>query len=396
MDSIARLLIELGAIFLVLSVLGTLARRLQLSPIPLFLLGGVAFGEGGIMSLVTTGEFVHVAAEIGVILLLLTLGLEFSATELMQSLRMHAPSGLVDFLLNATPGFVAGLLLGMGWLPALALGGVTWISSSGIVARLLGDLDRLGNRETPGVLSILVLEDIAMAVYLPLLAVLLSGGGVVQAVIGVGLALGAVLLALAAAHRAGPRFGQLVAGGDNEQVLLRLFAITLLIAGLAQAIGASAAVGAFLVGIAVTGEAADRARAVFSPLRDLFAAIFFVAFGLSVNPQLIGPVLPAAGALAAITLLTKVAVGWHTARRAGVAVRGRIRAGTALIARGEFSIVIAGLAVTAGFTDVGPLATAYVVVLAVVGPILARYADPITIWVTRRVERRGPRPARPA
>jgi CPA2 family monovalent cation:H+ antiporter-2 len=299
---------------------------------------------------------------------------------LFASLRRHGPSGVVDLLLNAPPGFVAGLLLGLPWQGAFALAGVTYISSSGIVARLLGDLGRLANRETPAVLSVLVLEDLAMALFLPLLVVALAGGGPVSAVAGIGLAVGAVVLVLLATRRLGHRLGRLMAHPDDEQVLLRLVGLTLLVAGLAQALGASAAVGAFLVGLALPASFADRARAILGPLRDLFAATFFVAFGLSTDPTAVLPVLPAVLLLALVTATTKVATGWYAARRDGIAVPGRLRAGTALIARGEFSIVIAGFAVAAGMTDFGPLAAGYVLVLAVAGPVITRFARP---WALR-------------
>jgi CPA2 family monovalent cation:H+ antiporter-2 len=347
-----------------------------LSPVPFVLVAALAVGEGGAVPLTTAAPFLEAAAEIGVVLLLLALGLEFSADELFSSLRRHGPSGLVDLLLNAPPGFVAGLLLGLPWPGALALAGVTWISSSGIVARLLGDLGRLANRETPAVLSVLVLEDLAMALFLPLLVVALAGTGPAAAVGGIGLAVGAVLLVLLAAQRHGHRLGRLLAHPDDEQVLLRLVGLTLLVAGLAQSLGASAAVGAFLVGLALPASFAERARAILGPLRDLFAATFFVAFGMATDPRSLLPVLPAALLLAAVTTGTKVATGWFAAARDGVAVPGRLRAGTALVARGEFSIVIAGLAVAAGVTDLGPVATGYVLVLAVAGPVLTRFAEP--------------------
>jgi len=139
----------------------------------------------------------------------------------------------------------------------------------------------------------------------------------------------------------------------------------------------SAAVGAFLVGIALSGPAAHGARALLSPLRDLFAAVFFVFFGLQTDPHQLPPVALVAAALALVTTLTKLAGGWWAARRAGIATPGRLRAGTALVARGEFSIVIAGLAVAAGLHPrLGPLAATYVLLLAVAGPVLARLADP--------------------
>ncbi|MGY1663341.1 cation:proton antiporter [Geodermatophilus sp. SYSU D00705] len=376
MDHVAALLVELGLLFLGLSLLGLLARRVGLSPVPFVLVAALALGDGGLVPLATAQPFIEAAAEIGVVLLLLALGLEFSADELFSSLRRHGPSGAVDLLLNAPPGFVAGLLLGLPWQGALALAGVTWISSSGIVARLLGDLGRLANRETPAVLSVLVLEDLAMALFLPLLVVALAGGGPVSAVGGAGLAVGAVVLVLLAAQRHGQRLGRLLASADDEQVLLRLVGLTLLVAGLAQSLGASAAVGAFLVGLALPASFAERARAILSPLRDLFAATFFVAFGLSTDPGAVLPVLPAVLALAAVTTGTKLVTGWFAAGRDGVGAPGRLRAGTALVARGEFSIVIAGLAVAAGVTDLGPVATGYVLVLAVLGPVLTRLVEP--------------------
>ncbi|MGY1915421.1 cation:proton antiporter [Blastococcus sp. SYSU DS0973] len=383
MDHVAALLLELGLLFLGLSALGLLARRLGLSPIPFVLLAALALGEGGLVAVDDAAPFLEAAAEIGVVLLLLTLGLEFSATELFASFRRHAPSGLVDLVLNGPPGFVAGLLLGLPWQGALALGGVTYISSSGIIARLLGDLGRLTNRETPAVLSVLVLEDLAMALFLPLLVVALAGQGPMSAVAGVGLAVGAVLVVLLAAQRHGHRLGRLLSHDDDEQVMLRLVGLTLLVAGAAQAMGASAAVGAFLVGLALPASFAERARVILGPLRDLFAATFFVAFGLATDPGAILPVLPAALALAAVTTVTKIGTGWFAAARDAVAVPGRLRAGTALVARGEFSIVIAGLAVTAGLPAVGPVATGYVLVLAVTGPVLTRFVEPLSDRLVR-------------
>jgi CPA2 family monovalent cation:H+ antiporter-2 len=374
-DRTAALLVELGAVFVVLSLLGVLARRLRISPVPLFLLAGLAVGEGGVVPLGQAQTFVEIGAELGVVLLLFALGLEFSAAEFTQSLRRHAPSGLVDLALNATPGFLAGLLLGLGWAGALALAGVTWVSSSGIVARLLSDLGRLGYRESAAVLSVLVLEDIAMAAYLPALAVLLAGGSVWQAAAGSVGAVSLVLVVLWATGRWGGHLTRLFTLDDDEQLLLQVLGITLLVAGLAQWLGASAAVGAFLVGLALSGRTADRAREVLRPLRDLFAAAFFLAFGLATDTTAVLPALPAALLLALVTGVTKVGTGWYAARRDGVGPRGRLRAGTALVARGEFSVVIAGLAVIAGVPGIGPLVSAYVLTLAVAGPLLTRYAD---------------------
>lgn len=375
MHEVAGFLIELGLLLLLLGVLGTAARRIGLSPVPLFLLAGLVLGEGGLADVDTAAPFVEATAEIGVVLLLLLLGLEFSAAEFTASMRHHAPSGAVDLALNAPPGYLAGVLLGLPWQACLALAGVTWISSSGIVARLVDDLGRTGFRETPAVLSVLVLEDVAMAVYLPVVAVLLAGGSPGRAAAGAALALGVVGLVVGVARGLGDRLAALLHHEDDEQVLFRVLGLTLLVAGLTQLVDASAAVGAFLVGLAIPGETARRARAVLAPLRDLFAAIFFLSFGLQVAPEDVVPELPAALALGLVTAMTKVATGWFAARRDGVGRAGRVRAGTTLVARGEFSIVIAGLAVVAGYDAIGPLASAYVLVLGVAGPLLARFSD---------------------
>jgi CPA2 family monovalent cation:H+ antiporter-2 len=369
----ATLLLELGVILTVLTVLGSAARRFALSPIPLYLLVGLALGDGGVAPIPAAGEFVHAGATIGVVLLLLVLGLEFSIGEFASSLRRHLPSASVDLFLNAPPGAIAGWLLGLDGVGILALAGVTYISSSGVIARLLSDLRRLGNRETPAVLSILVLEDFAMAAYLPLLAVLAAGGTWWQAILGVTFAVAALLVAFIASLRWGHHLGRLVAHPDNEQLLLRIMGLTLIVAALAEFVHASAAVGAFLVGLTLTGDAADRARIVLSPLRDLFAAIFFLAIGFSVNPAELIPMLPAALALAAVTAVTKALTGRFAARRDGVGRPGQLRAGMALIARGEFSLVIIGL-VAMSIPQLGAVATPYVFILAIVGPVLTRFS----------------------
>jgi CPA2 family monovalent cation:H+ antiporter-2 len=384
---VSSIFIELGALIVALAILARFASRIGLTPIPLYLLAGVALGKGGVLPLHFSEPFIQVCAEIGVILLLFMLGLEYTGKELSASLKKGLRAGVLDFLLNMTPGFAAGLLLGWSPLAALLLGGVTYISSSSVIAKVLGDLDRLGNRETPVVLSILVLEDLAMAIFLPIIAVLLIGKGFAQGAISVVVAVVTALVVLFLAVRHGRILSKIVAHGSEEVVLLTTFGLVLLVAGVAQRLQVSAAVGAFLVGVALSGSVAEQARNLVSPLRDLFAATFFLFVGLQIDPSTLPPVLLLAIALALVTTLTKGATGWWAAGWEGIAHRGRIRAGTALVARGEFSIVIAGLGVNAGVEPrLAPLAAAYVLLLAVGGPILARFAEQIAdVTQPRRV-----------
>lgn len=367
----SHLFIELGAIAVGLAGLGRLARRLGLSAISLYLLGGLFFGRGGIAPLNLTRDFIQLGAEMGVLLLLFMLGLEYSGEQLTRSLRQGVSGAGIDLLLNFPPGFIAGLILGWSPLASVLLGGITLITSSGMVARLLAELGRMNAPETSTVLSILVLEDLMMAVYLPLVAVILAGGGPTRILISVAIACTTVLIVLFIATRYGPSLSAAVAHQSDEVVLLTVLGAVLLVAGVAQHLKVSAAIGAFLVGIAVSGPITEQSHRLVTPLRDLFAATFFFFFGLEIDPRTLPPVLFAAGALAAATIASKLLTGYWATRRNVRDRRSRVRAGLMLVPHGEFSIVIAGLG--AGIEPrLGSLSAAYVLIMAILGPILAR------------------------
>jgi CPA2 family monovalent cation:H+ antiporter-2 len=363
--------IELGVAVIGLALLARIASRWGFSAIPLYLLAGLAFGNGGLAPLNVSADFVHVGAEIGLLLLLFMLGLEYTGEQLKENLRAGFAAGIVDLVLNFPPGLIAGLLLGWKPMAAVLLGGVTYISSSGVIAKVLAELRRLECPETPAILSILVLEDLAMAVYLPLVAVLLAGGAPARLALSVFIAVAMVVLVLLIAVRYGPSLSRFVAHESDEIILLTTFGTVLLVAGVAQRLQVSAAIGAFLVGIAISGPLVEQSHRLFAPLRDLFAAMFFFFFGLQIDPATLPSVLMLAIELGIVTTITKALTGYWAAGRSGVDRRGRLRAGMALVAHGEFSIVIAGLG--AGLEPhLGPLSAAYVLFLAVLGPILAR------------------------
>jgi CPA2 family monovalent cation:H+ antiporter-2 len=392
MDPLALALVELGAVVFCLGLLARLAGRIGMSPIPLYLVGGLAFGAGGFVKLDGMHEFAHLSGEIGVILLLLMLGLEYTASELVTGLRRSWQAGVMDFVFNFLPGAGLAVLLGWGLVGAIVMGGVTYISSSGIAAKVITDLGRIGNRETPVVLSILVFEDLAMAIYLPILTAILAGVGFLGGLQTVGIALAVVTVVLVIALKHGHRVSQAVHSENSEVFLLNVLGLALLVAGIASALQVSAAVGAFMLGIAISGATAHNATRILEPLRDLFAAIFFVAFGLNTDPSSIPPVLGWALVLAVVTAATKMLTGFWAAKRAGIAMPGRFRAGAALIARGEFSIVIAGLAVASGAVpdELAALATAYVLIMAILGPLAARFVEPV-VKALRRTPGAPPR-----
>lgn len=370
---LSQLFMELGAVIAGLALLARFANRFGFSAIPLYLLAGLAFGRGGLLPLLVSQEFTRVGAEIGVLLLLFMLGLESTGEDLKKNLRTGLPAGLIDFGLNFPPGLIAGFLLGWHPLAAVLLGGVTYISSSGIIAGLLSELKRKDNPETAPVISVLVLEDLAMAIYLPLVAVLLVGGNARRVAVSVLVAIAAVSVILLVALRYGRQVSNLLLHESDEILLLTTLGAVLLVAGLAHRLQVSAAVGAFLVGIALSDPIAERAHRLVAPLRDLFAATFFFFFGMEIDPRTLPHVLPLVLILGLASALTKILTGYLAARRQGLDRRARVRAGAALVARGEFSIVIAGLG-AAIEPQLGPLAAAYVLFLAVLGPVLARFA----------------------
>ena len=371
-------LLELGAVMLSLTVLARLAGRFSFSPVPLYLGLGLLLSEHGVIYLDVSREFIHAGAELGAILLLFLLGVECSVEELTAGVKRAHVSGTVDLALNFVPGFIVGWALGWSLTAAFLLGGVTYISSSGIAAKLIRDLGWLGNRETPAVLSILVIEDLVMAVYLGVAAALVLGssaGGLAWSILGAIAVVGAVLMV---ASRFGPHLSRLVFTRSDEAVLLGLLGMVLVVAGVAEQVGVSAAVGAFLVGLAISGDAARRADRLLGPLRDLFGAIFFVFFGLQVDPSTIPPVLVPALVLVVVATVGKLITGRVAARRFGASEGGRLRAGTLLIARGEFSIIIAELGVEAGLEpQLAPLATAVVFSLTILGPAAVHVAGTI-------------------
>jgi CPA2 family monovalent cation:H+ antiporter-2 len=364
-------LIELGSVAVGLAVLARIASRFAFSPIPLYLLAGLALGTGGVFPLELSRGFIELGAELGVLLLLFLLGLEHTGEELRQGLRTGLPAGLADLLLNFAPGLLAGLLLQWPLPVAIVLGGITYISSSGIAARLIHDLGRSEHPEMPLLLAILTQEDLAMAVFLPVLAALLLGGSMSHMAISVAIAVATVAAILFAALRFGRPISAFAAHQSDEVILLTTFGAVLLVSGIAQRLQVSAAIGAFLTGIALSGPIAAQSRRLMAPLRDLLAAAFFFFFGLRIAPVSLPPLLLFALLLAAVTAATKLATAIWAAPRFALDRDAGFRAGAILVPRGEFSIVLAQLG-SSWEPRLEPLTAAYVLILAVLGPFLAR------------------------
>lgn len=392
-------LAAVGGAFLAAGLLARLGRRIGLPTIPFFMMAGILFGPAtpGLV-LVDEPADLELLAALGLVLLLFHLGLEFSLDDLAGGGRKLLTAGAVYLLLNLTGGLVFGFALGWGTREAFVIAGATAISSSAIVTKLLVELRRLANPESRLILGIIVVEDIFLALYLAVLQpVLGESESLPEAAVEFGRAF-AFLVLLAAIARYGARWvGTLVDASDDELLTVCFVGVALLAAGLAEQVGVSEAIGAFMAGLILAESAAhDRIERLVLPLRDAFAAVFFFAFGLTIDPGDAGSVaLPVAIAVA-LSLTLNVAAGIITARMQGYGRGPAANIGFTILGRGEFSLILATLAAAAGLDDrIGPFVALYVLILALAGPMLAARSTALARWIPRRLlgERADPAPA---
>jgi CPA2 family monovalent cation:H+ antiporter-2 len=363
---------ELGSVLVGLGIAAYIATRFRISVVPIFLIAGLFFGTGGIVGLELSDDFLDLGAQWGAILLLLMLGLEYSAEELFDSVKKRKSTGIIDLILNFAPGVAFGFIFGWGWIGALTLGGITYVSSSGIASQLIKD-SRLEAREsTKRAVSILIVEDLFLAPYLPVMSALLAALGALTGLISVSIALliTGVALLIGAKGIHIPHAPMIM--GDTATVLLTVFGSALFASGVATYFGFSGAIAAFLVGLLLTGDVAIVARVRLAPLRDLFSAIFFLFFGLSTDPADIPSVIIPAVVLSVLGVGSKWLTAWWAVR--GLKEENAVsNAAALLIPRGEFSMVIAGLAASSLFAvELQALTLTYVIITTLVSSVMIR------------------------
>ncbi|GAA4218081.1 CPA2 family monovalent cation:H+ antiporter-2 [Streptosporangium album] len=383
-------LIALGGSFLAAGIIARLGTRIGLPTIPLFMLAGILFGPHTPgLALVDNPADLKVIATLGLIFLLFYLGLEFSLDDLVEGGRRLVLAGIVYILLNVGGGLAFGFAVGWGSREALVLAGVIGISSSAIVTKLLVDLGRLGNPESRLILGIIVVEDVFLALYLAVLQPVLSGADTfAAAAISFGKAF-AFLIALTALARWGTRMvNKLVTTRDDELLVVMFTGLAIFTAGVAEELGVSDAIGAFMVGLILSStRAAPRIRQLVHPLRDAFAALFFFAFGLSIEP---GDMLSVAWPIViavAITMALNVVAGVLAAKLNSFGRAQAVNIALTVLSRGEFALVLATMALAAGLDGrLAPFIAGYVLVLALLGPLIASRSESITRLLRRRRE----------
>ncbi|MEV0223049.1 cation:proton antiporter [Streptomyces sp. NPDC050704] len=373
----------MGGAFLAAAILARAGARIGLPTIPLFILAGILLGPHtpGIV-LVSDPHDMEMLSALGLVLLLFYLGLEFHMDDLKAGGRKMALAGGTYLALNVGAGLGFGFALGWGTSEALVLAGVLGISSSAIVTKVLVDTGRLGNPETKPILGIIVVEDIFLALYLAALQPVLSGAdSLASAVLDGGKAFGFLLL-LALAARFGTRVvGRLFATKDDELLVISFLGAAVFMAGVSEWFGVADAIGAFMVGLMLGSTAsAGRIRTLVHPLRDAFGAIFFFAFGLSIDPGDLATVLWPVLVAVAVTLVMNVLAGLGAARVYGFGAGPAANISTTLLARGEFALILATMAAGAGLDErLSPFIAGYVLVLAVLGPLAAGQSG----WLAR-------------
>jgi CPA2 family monovalent cation:H+ antiporter-2 len=368
-------LVALGGAFLAAGMFARAGRRIGLPTIPLFMLAGVILGPNTPgLALVDDPHSLELLAALGLVLLLFHLGLEFSLRDLVAGGVSLVTVGAISLALNLGSGLAFGFGLGWGSREALVIAGAVGISSSAIVTKLLTELHRLANPESRVILGIIVVEDVFLALYLALLQPVIGDAhGIAEAIGQFAMALG-FLLVLTGVARYGARLvGRVIATPDDELLTVCFLGLAVLTAGVAEELGISDAIGAFMVGLVLAESAvAPRIERLVLPLRDAFAAVFFFAFGLTIDPSdaraVVVPVLIAV----VLAIIVNIAAGLIVARMRGF---GRVQAaniGLTILGRGEFSLILATLAAEADLdARIGPFVGFYVLVLAVIGPIMA-------------------------
>jgi CPA2 family monovalent cation:H+ antiporter-2 len=364
----------MGGAFLSAALLARLGSRIGLPTIPLFMLAGILLGPhtpGGAV-VEHPSEFDRLSS-LGLVLLLFYLGLKFHMDDLRSGGRRLWAVGSFYLALNVGAGLGFGLALGWGIREAFVLAGVLGISSSAIVTKVLIDLGRTELPETRLILGVIVIEDIFLALYLAILQPVIGRTeGLDEIAVQVATAFGFLLL-LAVIARFGTRVvSRLFAIDDDELLIISFLGTVVLLAGISEVVGANV-IGAFMAGLILAGtSSADRIRTLLLPLRDAFGAIFFFVVGLVIDPKELISVAGYVAAAVVLTIVMNAAAGMLAARVYGFGPRRAAELATTLLPRGEFALILGALAATAGLdAPLNPFIFGYVLVLAVLGPILA-------------------------
>jgi len=393
-------LAQLSITVALLGGLGLIASRIGLSAIPAYLLAGLLLGphEPRALSIVEPSEVTDFVAEIGLIFLLFFLGLEFTLGRIARSRGHVFVGGTVDVLVNGALGLLVGLVAFGFSFAAFVLGAAIYVSSSAVTVKGLIDFRRLGDDETDLVLAILVAEDIVVAIVLGFVA---GGGGEAAHTLAiVAKAIGFIAASLAISKWLSRPIDRFLDWLPREIFLLAAFAFLVGSAALAQELGLSEAVGALMAGVVLSGTSIrEEIEERFFSFRDVFAALFFFVFGLSIDLGKLGSVAWLLAAAVLLSVVGKVGGGYASGLLGGYTRRQSLNVGIALIAHGEFTIILAQLVSgNPRISDpiqmkIAAFAGLYVLITATLGVALMKESKAIGRWLFVDWRRDARRPA---
>ena len=392
-----HIVLEIGLALSLIAIAALVSSRLRFSVVPFLILAGMVVGPHAPkigpfdFRFIESATLIEIMGRIGVLFLLFYLGLEFSVSRLIKSGKSIVVGGTIYIAINFALGLAYPALLGWPLKEVLISAGITTISSSAIVAKVLFDLRRMANPETELILGIIMYEDVFLAVYLSIVSgVVLSGATSMGATIkSAGIALAFILGMIVIGRLATPLLNWAFRISSNEVFLLVLFACLFLLAGLGETIHVAEAIGALLLGLVLAEtEHGERMGHLIVPFRDFFGALFFFGFGLTIDPfALGGAVWPVVGAMI-VTIFGNVLAGMLAGRSAGYDNSSSLNVGMTVVSRGEFSIIMANVAKAGGLLPVlQPFAALYVLILAVLGPLLTKESDRL-YWLLSKLGRK--------
>ncbi|WP_138946539.1 cation:proton antiporter [Plantibacter sp. M259] len=385
----------LGVLFVIAYILGRLGKLIGLPSIPVYMLVGLlASPYTGWFPLDFASAQIELIAVFGLVLLLFNLGLEFDQDEFFGNAGKLIVSGGSYILVNMAAGLVFGFLVGWGTREALIIAGITATSSSAIVTKLLIELKRLTNDETPMILGVTVVEDIFIAIYLAIVGVVLSGETEVWPVIGkLAIAFTFILVMFAIARFGGRFVSRLFRTKDDELFTILFFGLAVAFGGIGELLGVTDAIGAFLIGLVLGATRfRNKIEQIAIPLRDVFGAFFFLNFGLALDATKFGSVLVPVLLAVLMTVVLNVLAGQFVAWLNGLGPQAGINAAVILQNRGEFALILATLSLSAGLNPlIQPFAGLYVLIMAVMGPIVAGRSEQIGAVILRPRRRKARR-----
>lgn len=384
---------EVGTALVLIALGALIANKFKFSIIPFLIVLGMLVGphapQIGMLDLTfaESKEILQFLGRIGVLFLLFFLGLEFSVGKIVKSGKNIVTGGTIYVTMNFVLGLLYGFVVGMPLMETLIIAGLLSVSSTAIVAKVLVDLKRTANPETELILGIILFDDIFLALFLTTMSgVLLAGStSVLGIVFSVMISVLYMVLFFVIARKGNRLLDKWINIKSDEIFIIVIFATLFFVAGFSELIHVAEAIGALLLGLVFSEtEHRDRIIRLVVPFRDFFGAIFFFSFGLTINPaDLLDAIWLALGAVL-VTIIGNFVAGMISGRKAGLSHKAASSIGLTIMARGEFSIIVANLGVAAGLSSVlTPFTALYVLILAIIGPILAKESKRIYGWLNK-------------